>query len=281
MKTKKQRIHKISDSKPVLAGILNAVVCIVLFQLMAGIFQALLLTVANPGQTPYGAIPATFIMLYLYKRWYRPEFEGALSGGHPEYGLKLGLPILINWVTVPFMFILTPLQFGMPTVVTVTTSLVAGCMEETVFRSAVISTIMRKCRSERTIMTAVIVSSVLFGLAHAVNGVAGANIGATILQMFEAGLLGLFLGALYLRCGNLWPCIIIHAVNDIIAMTNVSDITENGIVTGGLSWWSGVDFATCLAIGIIGIRMIRPEVRADIMEIWKKKWTVPVREESE
>ncbi len=274
---KKQRRHKISDAHPVIALIVNVIVGFILFLVVGSILEAVLANAFGifPKSSGYPNVIGALILLFLYKLWYRPEFEGALKGGRPGEGLRLWIPILISWLTVPFMFLLTPAQFGWPTFITVGSALAAGFMEETVFRSYALSTIMRKCRDGKLILTGTVLSSVIFGVIHGLNGLAGADPGSTGLQIIEAAFLGLFLAALYLRCGNLWPGIIVHALNDIIAMTNVHDITENGVVTGGVTWWSGVDFVTCLIVGIIGIYMIRPAKRPEIMEIWSKKWDAP------
>ena len=173
---------------------------------------------------------------------------------------------------MPFLFIFTPARFGWPTFITVGSSLAAGFGEEAIFRAYGLSTIMRKCKSEKHIITGLAITSVIFGGIHAFNIFAGANSGNTVLQVITAGSLGLFLGALYLRCGNLWPSIIIHTVNDILALTNVTDITEQGIVIGGITWFDYLDVVTCIIIGIIGIWMVRSEKRPEIMEIWNKKW---------
>ena len=269
----KVRKHKISDANPLAAMLVNVTVGFILFLIIGSILEMICSRVLGlPGNSGYPVAAAGLIMLLLYKLWYKPEFEGALRGGARVPYLKLCAPILISWITVPFMFILTPAKFGWPTFITVGSSLAAGCFEEAIFRSFTLSTIMRKCRSEKLITAGLIISSIIFGVVHGLNSFSGADPGRTCTQIIEAGFLGLFLGALYLRCGNLLPAIIVHAVNDIIAMTNVSDITENGVITGGITWWNLVDAATCIIIGIIGLWMIRAEKRPEIMEIWSKKW---------
>ncbi len=276
IKEKKIRRHKISDGNPAAAMLISLMAGYVLLLFAGSIFEKTGTAVFGlPENSGYPAAAAGFVILLLYRLWYRPEFEGALRGGHPEYALKLGLPILIVWGTVPFMFMLTPAGFGWPTAITVGTSLAAGVCEEAVFRSFPLSTFMRRCRNERMIPVALIITSVIFGATHGLNVLVGADKGSTASQVITATMLGMFFGALYLRCANLWPGIILHALNDIIALTNVSHVSEQGVVTGAASWWDYVDLVTCTVLAAISLWLIRPEKRAEIREIWKHKWTLP------
>jgi len=254
--------------------VVNIVVGLVIWIVLGGIFELLFSRVLGvlPESSGYPIVLAALVVLLLYKFWYRPQFEGALRGGRPELGLKLWIPILISWLTMPLVFMLTPAQFGWPTFITIGTSLAAGFSEEAIFRSFGLSTIMRKVKNERDIIIGLVLTAVIFGVVHGFNIFSGANSGHTVLQIISAGFLGLFFGALYLRCGNLWPCILVHAVNDIIALTDVSNVTEVGIVVGSVSWLNYLDIVMCLIIGIIGLWMIRAEKRPEIMEIWSKKW---------
>ena len=117
-----------------------------------------------------------------------------------------------------------------------------------------------------------ICSSVVFGLAHGMNGLVGADPGRTVMQIFEAGLIGMFLAALYLRSGSLWPPIIIHAVNDIVALMNVTEIAETGLIQASINAWTWIDFGACIVLAIIALYLIRPAKRAEIIEIFNEKW---------
>ena len=46
-----------------------------------------------------GYIIASLIVLWIYKRWFYPEFEGNLRGGIPRAGIRLSLFILIYFLT--------------------------------------------------------------------------------------------------------------------------------------------------------------------------------------
>ena len=73
-------------------------------------------------------------------------------------------------------------------------------VEEVVFRGVLLERFSVKWR----VGVAVILSAVLFGILHA--------------DPVGAGMFGIITGLLYLRTGSLWPGIIIHAVNNLVAL---------------------------------------------------------------
>ena len=189
MEEMKGRTHKLSDQHPLGAAFVMTLVCFLIFIVIGSIFEFIWSYLLRlPQSSGYPNVLASLLVLLIYWLWFRPEFEGALRGGKPGIGFKLGLFFLISWMTVPLQFAITSAKFGMPTFITIGNSLAAGFMEETIFRSAFLSTAMRKCRNEKLILLAAIWSAVIFGVVHSINGLVGANIGHTILQVFEAGL---------------------------------------------------------------------------------------------
>ena len=55
---------------------------------------------------------------------------------------------------------------------------------------------------------AALLSSAVFGVLHAYQGWLG---------MVRTGMLGLLLAAAFLLSGSLWPCIVAHAILDLVA----------------------------------------------------------------
>jgi membrane protease YdiL (CAAX protease family) len=78
--------------------------------------------------------------------------------------------------------------------------------EETWFRGIVFA-ILRACSTR----TAVVGSSVLFGVLHLANLAGGADIGSSVLQVAFAALFGLVAAQLLVLTGSLWPAIAWHA----------------------------------------------------------------------
>ncbi len=65
-------------------------------------------------------------------------------------------------------------------------------------------------------MTAIVISSVLFGMVHLLNLFSAPQlVNETIDQVFYATFIGIFLGALYLRSHNIWVVAFYHAMYDI------------------------------------------------------------------
>jgi len=92
-------------------------------------------------------------------------------------------------------------------------ALVAGSFEELLFRGYLLQRFARLfARHGRpAVGTAVVITSAWFGLEHAYQGAAGVVV---------SGFMGAYLAALVaLARGNLWPAMIAHATNDILAYT--------------------------------------------------------------
>jgi len=88
-----------------------------------------------------------------------------------------------------------------------------GLIEEVLFRGLVFFVLMKAAeQSKRGIMSAVIVSSIIFGLAHFPNLFTGANIIFVGIQIISATNIGLFFAVMYLRTKTLWIPIILHGL---------------------------------------------------------------------
>jgi len=83
-------------------------------------------------------------------------------------------------------------------------ALTAGVCEEILYRGYLVYAFDRVLPSSWWSM---LLAGALFGAAHAYQGVRG---------MVATGLLGAFLGAVYVAGGSLWPGIFLHAVVDLV-----------------------------------------------------------------
>ncbi|MBQ1335044.1 MAG: hypothetical protein IIY34_06805, partial [Clostridia bacterium] len=81
------------------------------------------------------------------------------------------------------------------------------------------------------------------------------------------------------RSGNLWPAIVFHVAQDVVAFLDVTNI-QDGVVIGSVNWTSYLDTAICIVLAVIGFYLIRSAKRAEIRELWKKKWSVLPETES-
>ena len=82
-----------------------------------------------------------------------------------------------------------------------------GFLEELIFRGFLFKGM---CRSN--VKWAIIVSSITFGVGHAVNLLLGAPVLDTLLQLVYASAIGFCYTALFFVSGSIIPCIISHAI---------------------------------------------------------------------
>lgn len=109
----------------------------------------------------------------------------------------------------------------------------------------------------RGVWRAAIVSSVLFGLLHTVNVLAGADPAASMVQVGYAAAMGFGFAAVTLRTGAIWPLVIIHALIDLTGF-----LTTDGTVSTGLTS-ADVIVAAVYAVGftVHGVVVIRSFLR--------------------
>ncbi len=94
------------------------------------------------------------------------------------------------------------------------TSITAGIVEEIIYRGFVIWYLVQVMPP----WGAVVTSSILFGLGHSYQGVAG---------MFRTGLIGLGFGAFYVFTGSIWLPIVGHALLDILQGKGIVEILRD------------------------------------------------------
>ena len=236
--------------------------------IFGGIFSAL---ASNGDLYALGVVPGALLVLAIHKRWFYPEFEGNLRGGRPATGFRLGLFILIAWALMPLNMLRHPENFGPPTLANLCLALMAGFGEETAFRGLPLSYLMRQWKDERKIPFALLLTSVLFSLVHLGNIFGGANLTITVLQLISSLCAGLFFGAVYLRSGSLWPTIVLHTLHDIVAFLDISTVSE-GIMTRGVRLDDLPDLLLAVILGCVGLWLVRPAKRGEILAIWRRKW---------
>ncbi len=274
-KQKKIHQHRFVNRFPALAAVVLTFVTLLLLQTIgSGISIPFGLAIPALGKdSAIGYIIASLLLLWFFKRWLYPEFEGMLHGD-VSVGVRLACFIIIYWVICfPIQFLFTPAVFGWPTIGTLSMSLVAGFTEEIAFRGVPVSLLMRQWHSEEKILTTLILTSAIFGLFHATNLFAGADFGSTIFQVIGSAGMGAFFCGLYLRTGNLWISIAVHAIHDILCFLDVAGIQE-GVVVQGVTWFSFLDVSCAVGLGILGIWMVRPSKRVEIRQLWDRKWNI-------
>ena len=143
-----------------------------------------------------------------------------------------------------------------------------GFREECIYRATIQNVLAKKyVNSVKGIWITVMISSIIFGLSHAPNLFFGVAPLAVLIQIVKASTVGLLFGAVYLRSGNIWVLILVHALTDTVSLAqsiflqNVSDVELMNLQS--FSWISVVfEFAY---IGIT-IFLLRPSKCKQICE---------------
>lgn len=216
------------------------------------------------------AVGAVLAIVSFYY-WFRPSFDGMLKKKDLFKGLLLLAPILIiHWIGS----IVNWVQFGTASVlIAFLRSSAPGFGEEAAFRGMGVANYLRRNPTEKGIVKILWLSSIVFGLVHVGNALAGAPLLISMGQAAYAAGIGMVLGAVYLRTGNLWPSILGHMSMDFLELIR-SDLDSSGGVVSGLG---AGDWITIIAgaVGFFwGLYLVRPAKRLEIVEIWKNKWSV-------
>ena len=107
-----------------------------------------------------------------------------------------------------------------------------GFLEEMIFRG-----FLFQAMAEENLKSAIIVSSLTFGIGHIVNLVngSGAELLPTLLQILYAVAIGFTFVMIFCRTKSLLPCIITHSVfNGLSAFANEAAITPRREIVSGL-----------------------------------------------
>jgi membrane protease YdiL (CAAX protease family) len=111
-----------------------------------------------------------------------------------------------------------------------------GFLEEIIFRGFLFVSM-----GQNSIKSAIIVSSITFGIGHIVNLLNGANFIPTLLQVFYAIAIGFLFTIMFYKSKSLIPCIIVHAVFNSLSIFSV----ENSSMT--------FDVITCIFLCVVSI----------------------------
>lgn len=108
---------------------------------------------------------------------------------------------------------------------------------------------------------AIIGSAALFGSAHAVNVIAGANLPFTVMQVAATTAGGVTLAAIRIRSGSLWPVIALHIGLDVMALVSLTaGGVDSPILLPVLFAWLGLN----LTLWAYGWRLLRGRSDADL-----------------
>ena len=267
-KEKKVRNHKVLNH-PIKALFLLMLWGMTVYQVFGVVFQGVL----GENFTGFGAAIGAVVALYIHKAWFAPEFKGSVGKpGFPAKDVKFafwGFAAVIIGFDI-FNLVTHEVALAMAAL---GTAVMAGIGEEMSLRVLPMSVMMRDWMDEKHIPFVAYSTSVFFGLVHFLNIIKGAALNDTIFQCISAIGIGVMFGAIYLRTGNIVLCMILHALHDILALMVVGATDSNGVILE----MSTFDAITSVIVGVVGIALgtylIRKSVRADIVKVWKERWS--------
>ena len=163
------------------------------------------------------------------------------NGLTEKYGLcKPRLPAAKMLYYIPLLLLLTAnLWYGvalnqspLETVLYILAMFCVGFLEEMIFRG-----LLFRAMAREGVKTAMIVSSVTFGIGHIVNlfNGSGAELLPNLLQVMYAVAIGFAFVMIYCRTRSLMPCIIVHSVfNGLSAFANDAVMTHRRQIISGV-----------------------------------------------
>ena len=248
---------------------LKASLWILLTLVLANVFSSAGAALSGSENTvTVASILAAFAALLLFYLSFRKSGFRGFFGGNRKLGWLLVLPVAV--------YALITLVFASkaPTLELFLFAMEAGVLEETLFRALPIALLVRARNFEEDRMPGIIiVTSVAFGLLHITNYFSGAPLGVSVYQAALCVCTGVFLGAAYLRSGNILPMMSVHFLQDIIAFLNTTSNTDGLMNRISLTPDVIFDIVTAPVILAFGIRYMRREKRADAVRVWKQIWS--------
>ena len=221
------------------------------------------------------AIFASIGLLFFYYHWFKPEYQW--KPRRSSLSWKLISPILLYWGVyfgIAYTVISGNFTFGIPTYDDVIFTVGAGVCEEISFRAIGISYMKRQRKGEKHILPILLFTSVTFGLIHITNALMNGHVGYCFIQAGMASLLGIFFGAVFMRTGNIIPCIFAHGLHDFLV--SAFEVNRHGEIPVAVMVLSVV----CEALlAIWGLYLIRKAKQPEIEALWDEKWQI--REQTE
>lgn len=259
--------------KPLLGLILLPAVCLVLNEVL--FFAAAQIAGDSLGAyiDPLVSILCALLCLFVHRACFAGKFDGNLKLAGCKKGLFLllaFLPCMIpNFIHADYSVLTADVVFF-----SFAFALGTGLFEETAFRALSGSNFMRAWHDEKLIVPAVILTSVVFGLAHFSNMNQGAGFAATATQAVYAIGFGVIFAAVYFRCGSLIPAVLAHTLVDFTAELKMYGLESDPFAASSFDWGMLVAAALGIAMIVIGFYYVRPAKRAEILDLWARKWSL-------
>lgn len=217
-------------------------------------------------------IAVTLLLLPIHKFACRPLYRGSFR--------KEGLADWKAWLCI-FIFLAADLillaiggvlnGFHLPELSFLPPSLMAGICEEIIFRALPLSVMMYSYK-QRSAVFPLALTSAFFGICHLSNLFAGAATGITLLQVVTASFTGLFMGALYLKTGNLLLSVFLHTAHDFISFWQIGGAEA---LTFEVTPLVLAQEGCLLLIELLCIIFLMKDQKNSILPVWEERWSGP------
>jgi membrane protease YdiL (CAAX protease family) len=193
----KNLLQKYADNQPILFAL---IITAIFFTFI--LITALIQKIIDPGFPLSLFVLWLAILLLIAMGWWRKAgFNGPSEWKNPQVLIIPILILVINFLgrnfiedrvqIVGLFLIAVFISFG----------------EEAIFRGL----ILRALHAHGTFL-AIVLSSILFAVAHFVNLVSGVHIFSTVGQVFLAFCIGILLASITIFTNTIWPAIVFHTV---------------------------------------------------------------------
>ena len=273
---KKAKEHKFLNKHTVLGAFLLMYFNFVLIEIVAGSIVAVICEHAGIDKIAglgAGSIIASVLALIIWFRFFSPEYKWKPESDSWGRSFKLLIPLCIYWVILfgAFGYFAKGNPFGVISISSLLTAIMAGTAEEVAFREVGISYLARQWKDENKIILMAIIPAVAFSLTHVTNYLSDKNLSTALTQTLLTLFMGIFLAAVYLRTGNIWPLILCHSLHDIMVFSAGEKMTALGAELP-----DGITTFLCVIEGLLlvcGLYMLRRSKRAEIIALWNRRWS--------
>lgn len=148
---------------------------------------------------------------------------------------------------------------GLEIILFILAMIMVGVSEELMFRGVLLNCCLEYFgeNSVSSLKKAIIISGCIFGLFHIFNVLIGASLLGSIIQALNACVLGIIFGVIYVRSSkNIWPCIILHSIQDVVAFAN-SGMLNGSAVKNAVSSYDANMIPTIVILLMVGLFLMR------------------------
>lgn len=129
---------------------------------------------------------------------------------------------------------------------------VVGFVEETMFRGILLYALVRVWGgSRRGMLAAIGMTALLFGTLHSLQALAGNDGLQLVLTILNCVVAGIWLGAMVLWGGSVWPAVLLHALSNAIVQLTFLSGTAHGFIDNGLVLATLADLVLVLVFGAL------------------------------